>query len=384
MKAPKPILLLTNMKADDPTAEGIFEALGRAYREAGHPVLAAGQSNPFLASRPLVERRSWGELHRLGGSSNYLSARSRRTFRALVGLLGRSRAVHFHFGCTWNPAAALLRALERRPIPCVASFHDWANPSLRAPARLQKRGLRPLLRRCRRVTAVSSQTARLLAADFPEIAGRLRVVPHGLRPERIRARNKPPESSAAPYALCAARQASYKGTDILLTAWKDAAQGGAKARLILCGPDETGGHFQRYARLLGIADQVDFAGVVSRERYWRLVDGSLFCVLASRHEAFGLSALEAMSRGKAVVATRSGGPESFVENGVSGLLVPPGDVNALRGAMERLMRDGGLRRRLGRAARAQASRFRAAAAARSYLRLLALPSRARRFTGGVS
>jgi glycosyltransferase involved in cell wall biosynthesis len=66
-------------------------------------------------------------------------------------------------------------------------------------------------------------------------------------------------------------------------------------------------------------------------------------------EGFGLVILEAMSAGCALVATNHGGAPEIVENEVSGLLVPPGDVDALAAAIERLVTDEALRRRLGKA-----------------------------------
>ena len=56
-----------------------------------------------------------------------------------------------------------------------------------------------------------------------------------------------------------------------------------------------------------------------------------------------------MSAGCALVATNHGGAPEIVENEVSGLLVPPGDVDALAAAIERLVTDEALRRRLGKA-----------------------------------
>jgi glycosyltransferase involved in cell wall biosynthesis len=71
----------------------------------------------------------------------------------------------------------------------------------------------------------------------------------------------------------------------------------------------------------------------------------------SRREGYGLVAREAMAHGRPVVATRVGGLADAIADGETGLLVPPGDVAALRGAIVRLLEDPELRRRLGDAAR---------------------------------
>ena len=59
----------------------------------------------------------------------------------------------------------------------------------------------------------------------------------------------------------------------------------------------------------------------------------------SRNEGFGLTLIEAMSVGAALVASRAGAAELVVENGVTGVLTPPGDVDALVAALEPLLAD---------------------------------------------
>ena len=76
----------------------------------------------------------------------------------------------------------------------------------------------------------------------------------------------------------------------------------------------------------------------------------------SRREGYGVAVREAMAHGRPVVASAVGGLLDAVEDGVDGLLVAPGDVGALRDALERLLADPGLRERLGAAARKRAQR----------------------------
>ena len=85
--------------------------------------------------------------------------------------------------------------------------------------------------------------------------------------------------------------------------------------------------------------------------------GCLFFVLSSSCEALGIVNLEAMAAAKAVIATRVGGVPELVLDGVTGLLVKPGDVGELAGAMDRLRSDQALRDRLGKAGAEEAERF---------------------------
>src|SRR5205823_1399637 len=74
----------------------------------------------------------------------------------------------------------------------------------------------------------------------------------------------------------------------------------------------------------------------------------------SRREGYGVTVREAMAWGRPVVAAAVGGLRDAVQDEQTGLLVPPGDVSALRTALKRLLADEALRRRLGAAARAHA------------------------------
>jgi starch synthase len=90
------------------------------------------------------------------------------------------------------------------------------------------------------------------------------------------------------------------------------------------------------------------------ERYRR----AAVVVCPSRSEGFGVVCAEAMAHGKPVVATAVGGLKELVDHGRTGLLVEAGDSAALRAAIDRLLGDSALRRRLGEAGRADvAARF---------------------------
>jgi len=82
------------------------------------------------------------------------------------------------------------------------------------------------------------------------------------------------------------------------------------------------------------------------------------CVVPSVwQDAFPLAVLEMMAHGRAVVATRVGGVPEMIEDCVSGLLVPPNDVDALANALETVVAAPPLQDTLGRAARERASRL---------------------------
>jgi glycosyltransferase involved in cell wall biosynthesis len=96
-------------------------------------------------------------------------------------------------------------------------------------------------------------------------------------------------------------------------------------------------------------------GFVPHDELQRLYARAAVVVLPSHREGLPVSIVEAMAHGRPVVASAVGGIPELVRDGETGFLVPPGDVQALRGALERLLADPVLRRRMGRAARRRAA-----------------------------
>src|SRR5205823_4998663 len=95
-------------------------------------------------------------------------------------------------------------------------------------------------------------------------------------------------------------------------------------------------------------------GWVPHDELLRLYERAAVVACPSYREGYGIACAEAMAHGRPVVASAVGGLRDLVVDGETGLLVPPGDVAALRKALERLLGDADLRARLGAAARERA------------------------------
>jgi glycosyltransferase involved in cell wall biosynthesis len=98
-------------------------------------------------------------------------------------------------------------------------------------------------------------------------------------------------------------------------------------------------------------NRIDFLGKASTEELVRLYCRSQIVACPSLYEGFGLPAVEAMACGVPVVATSAGALSEIIEDGVTGITVPPGDSDALRDALRRLLSDPELCRRMGEAGR---------------------------------
>jgi mannosyltransferase len=108
---------------------------------------------------------------------------------------------------------------------------------------------------------------------------------------------------------------------------------------------------QQIVREAGLADRVRFLGEVPIEDVPRWYQRIAIYAFTSREEGFGLTLLEAMAAGTALVAARAGAAETVIGDGDTGILVPPGDVEALVTALEPLMREPQRAADMGRRAR---------------------------------
>ena len=186
---------------------------------------------------------------------------------------------------------------------------------------------RRVLRRARLVIAASNDLAdRARALGAREV----RVIPSGVElPERVGAEAEPAE------VLYAGRLSAEKGVLELL----DAAEG---LNLVVAGDGP-------------LRDRIPFArGFVPHDELQQLYARAAVIACPSRREGFGVACLEAMAHGRPVVATRVGGLLDLVVDGETGIVVPPRDPAALRSALERLLADPDLRRKLGSAGRDRA------------------------------
>jgi D-inositol-3-phosphate glycosyltransferase len=142
---------------------------------------------------------------------------------------------------------------------------------------------------------------------------------------------------------CFSRRRSLPGFKVVVVGGNDNRRDGVAAEELA--------RLKAIARELQLANSVEFRGVVPQEELPLYYAAADVCAVPSRYESFGMVALEAMSSGRPVVGFASRGLQQTVRHGRSGLLVPPGDVAGLAAALDHVLSDDTLARRMGIAAR---------------------------------
>ena len=119
---------------------------------------------------------------------------------------------------------------------------------------------------------------------------------------------------------------------------------GGETRFLVVGGDENSGpeiaRLRGVAARLGVEDRVVFAGAVGQDELPAYYGAADVCVLPSYYESFGLAALESLACGTPVVASRVGGPMSFIVDGVNGHLVPERSPGAYARCLDVVMSQG--------------------------------------------
>jgi mannosyltransferase len=260
-----------------------------------------------------VARMGFAELLKLWRRRAALIWHARRNFEMIVGVLLRASG--------WPLKLVFTSAAQRH--------HTWTT--------------RWLIRRMDAIIATND-----ISGSFLKRAAT--VIPHGVDTDRY----APPADRAAAFAEaklpgryaigCFGRVRAQKGTDVFVD---------AMCRLLPRYPDFTAVIVgatvpEQFAFTSDLRKRIEAAGLRSRivmtgelpiEDVPRWYQRLTIYAFTSRNEGFGLTLIEAMSAGAALVASRAGAAELVVEDGVTGVLTPPGDVDALVAALEPLLRD---------------------------------------------
>jgi phosphatidylinositol alpha-mannosyltransferase len=284
---------------------------------------------------------------------------SLRTLRAL-----RDEAfdvVHVHEPLAPGPA---ITSVTLHTAPVVGTFHAAGRSS-------SYRVFGPVLRRIMdRIDhkVVVSKDALALVKGY--LGGEFEVLFNGVETTEIRSVAPRPHDRPAIFFL--GRHEERKGLEVLLQAVRELDVE------VTCWIAGDGPDTRRLRTEYGSDHRLEWLGRITEpDKVSRLRGASVFCAPSLHGESFGVVLLEAMAAGTPVVASALDGYRNVATDGVDALLVPPGDVDALRGALRRVLLDGALSRTLVAAGNARADHFAMSKLASSYAEIYArLASRA--------
>src|SRR5690348_15007020 len=260
-----------------------------------------------------IARMGIPDLLRLWGRRSPLIWHARRNDEMLIGLLLRALG--------WPLKLIFTSAAQRH--------HTWIT--------------RWLIRQMDAIIATSDVSASYLKREAT-------VIPHGVDTGVY----APPSDRAAAFAEsglpgrhaigCFGRVRAQKGSDVFVEAMCALLPRYPNFTAVMVGAivaEQAGfaNDLKKRIEAAGLASRIIMTGELDIEEVQRWYKRLTIYAFTSRNEGFGLTLIEAMAAGAALVAARAGAAELVVDDGVTGVLVPPGDADALAAAIEPLMRD---------------------------------------------
>jgi glycosyltransferase involved in cell wall biosynthesis len=343
---PRVLLLIT--LAEVGGAQSYVAALLPALAERYDVVLAAYGEGPLVeeAARkgarfvPLQHvRRPIHPLRDLAG------------FVELTRLFRRERPQVVHASSSKAGVLGRLAAAATRVPVRFFTVHGWAFSAYSGAASLLYRVSDRLMAPLTTVTICVSEQELAAGLEAGTCSAERSVVIHNA--VDVAAAPRSGHDRLVPRLIAVGRLKAPKDFLTLVRALARLPEGGFDVMLVGDGPDR--GEVEDEIRKLGVEGRVQLAGERS-DVPALLADSDVF-VLSSRSEGLPVSVLEAMAAELPVVASNVGGLGELVVDGQTGVLVPPGDPEALAEALGRLIGDRELRRRLGAAGRARAERL---------------------------
>ena len=278
-----------------------------------------------------------------------------RGIRGLVKTLAEGHRVELiHAHCATPDGYAAVTLGEELGLPVICSLRGSEINEYPYESSLTFRLTRDTLTRARRILAVSGALAR----KAQECAGQhipIGIIhngcdTHAFSPSprsRAEARSSLGVGPSDILLLFAGTMVRTKGIFELAGAFSRLARQRRHLRLAMVGEGRERVGVENALRLAGVADRVSTHGLVVHDRMAPFFNAADIFVLPTYAEGFPNVVKEAMACAVPVLTTSVGGIPEVIEDGANGLLVAPRDAAALEGALERLVDDAGLRRRLG-------------------------------------
>ena len=267
----------------------------------------------------------------------------------LAGQLSREgiRHVHAHYATHPSTMALIIASLSNITFSFTVHAHD---------IQLDRSLLGWKLSETRFVRSISDYNKRFLEQLYPQSRGKIMVVHVGIEPGTYEAsaRHFQNTTTGIPNVLCVAAHRPYKGLPVLIEACRILRDQGLHFRCDVLGHGPMREELEAMIRDRGVENVIHLLGAKPEHVVAEMMGEAALFVLPSiiapdgQMEGIPVVLMEAMASSKAVVSTSIAGIPELVEHGVTGLLVPPGDAQALAAAMRTLLEDRTRAQQMGR------------------------------------
>ncbi len=338
-----------------PMPGGVNDHVGSLYRV----LRARGHDVRIITSSHGLQKASEGDIIRVGkgfsvpfnGSMGTITL-SPTYLAQMRAILERERFDVLHYHEPFVPFLSLVTLTLSTSVN-IGTFHAFGGLSI--SYEFGKRMLGHYAGKLHGRIAVSPAARHFISRYFP---GEYKIVPNGVEPGRYqRAVPIARYRDGVPNILFVGRMEPRKGLIHLLRAFRKLQRDGVRARLLLVGT----GHGEREARRYVLTRQlenVEFLGRVPEGQKAQLFKtADIYVSPATGRESFGIVLLEAMSAGAPIICSDIHGYRGVVRRDRDGLLVEPGNADALAASMRRLIDDPQLRAKLSRAGEERAQLF---------------------------
>jgi phosphatidylinositol alpha-mannosyltransferase len=338
-----------------PLPGGVNDHVGSLYRV----LRARGHDVRIITSSHGLQKASEGDIIRVGKGFSVPFNGSMGTITLSPSYLAQMRAILererfdvLHYHEPFVPFLSLVTLTLSTSVN-VGTFHAFGGLSI--SYEFGKRMLGHYAGKLHGRIAVSPAARHFISRYFP---GEYKIVPNGVEPGRYqRAVPIARYRDGVPNILFVGRMEPRKGLIHLLRAFRKLQRDGVRARLLLVGTGPGEREARRYV-LTRQLDDVEFLGRVSEAQKAQLFKtADIYVSPATGRESFGIVLLEAMSAGAPVICSDIHGYRGVVRRERDGILVEPGNADALTASIRRLIDDPALRAQLSRAGEERAQLF---------------------------
>jgi len=250
------------------------------------------------------------------------------------------------------------RCFSKRKPKLIASIHTTKNANIKLDIADQL-VYRPLLKRCEQIWFVSTNQAKLWARKMPFVANRAITIHNGIDldefdPSRFQSEGRVLRetlgiSENEMVLCCIAGFRAEKMHAVLIDAFARVRAGGRSCRLLLAGTGSLERALRDQVRALNLTESVEFLGSLPDVR--SVLAASDSKILVSAAETFSMAMLEAMAMQVPVISTSVGGAAEAIDDGITGLLLKPGNAVELADKIEFILNNEVRRLQMGKMAR---------------------------------